>query len=147
MPQPVWKIDAPKLAKIRKERALPPEDVADRMGVSARMIHYYEAGVHSPSVSRLGDLALALGCAPDDLIAGPRREASMVDLRYAVGLAAASVAARLRGDPASHGQLINYRKIRDLEEGRKVTGKMLRDPETSGLLASTLARMYGRPGF
>ncbi|CCK31992.1 hypothetical protein BN159_7613 [Streptomyces davaonensis JCM 4913] len=122
-----------------------PEDVADRMGGVCPVIHYYEAGVHSPSVSRLGDLALALGCAPDDLIASPRGEASLVDLRSVAGFTTASVAARLRGDPASHGQLIDHRKIRDLEEERKVPGKMLWDPETSGLLASALARMYGVP--
>lgn len=109
------------------------------------MIHYYEAGVHSPSVSRLGDLALALGCAPNDLIASPRGEASLVDLRYAASLTAARAPACLRGDPAGHGQLINYRKIRDLEKGKKVAGKMLRDPETSGLPAGALARMYGVP--
>ncbi|MFG2996558.1 helix-turn-helix domain-containing protein [Streptomyces sp. NPDC048340] len=145
MPQPVWKIDSAKLTKVRQERGLSPGDVADRMGVSDRMIHYYEAGVHSPSVSRLGDLALALGCTPADLTRGPRGEASLVDLRYAAGFTAASVAARLQEDPAGHGHVIDYRKIRDLEEGRKVAGKILRDPEVSGLLASTLARMYGVP--
>ncbi|MFE2562107.1 hypothetical protein ACFXGT_40125 [Streptomyces sp. NPDC059352] len=46
-----------------------------------------------------------------------------------------------------HGQLVDCHKIRDLEEGRKVAGKMLWDPETSGLLGGALARMYGRPGF
>ncbi|MGW2677548.1 helix-turn-helix domain-containing protein [Streptomyces sp. NPDC001436] len=145
MPQPVWKIDATKLTKVRKERGLSPQDVADRMGVSGRMIHYYEAGVHSPSVSRLGDLALALGCTPNDLTGGPGGEASLVDLRYAAGLTAASVAARLQEDLAGHGHLIDYRKIRDLEEGKKVAGRILRDPKALGLLASTLARMYGVP--
>ncbi|MFI5800928.1 helix-turn-helix domain-containing protein [Streptomyces sp. NPDC051677] len=145
MPHPVWKIDATKLTKMRKERGLSPEDVAVRMGASGRLIHYYEAGVHSPSVSRLGDLALALECSPEDLTRGPHGEASLVDLRYAAGLTAASVAARLQEGPAGHGHFIDYRKIRDLEEGRKVAGKMLRDPEVSGLLASALARMYGVP--
>ncbi|MFD5656168.1 helix-turn-helix domain-containing protein [Streptomyces hirsutus] len=145
MPQPVWKIDATKLTQMRRERGLSPEDVAGRMGVSARLIHYYEAGTHSPSVSRLGDLALALECAPDDLTTGVRGEASLVDLRYAVGLTAASVAERLRGGPVGHGHFIDYRRIRDLEEGRKVAGGMLRDPEASGLLASALAEMYGVP--
>ncbi|MDX2758192.1 helix-turn-helix domain-containing protein [Streptomyces europaeiscabiei] len=145
MPQPVWKIDATKLTKMRQERGLSSEDVANRMGVSGRMIHYYETGVHSPSVSRLADLALALECSQEDLTGGPCGEASLVDLRYAAGLTAASVAARLQGDPAGHGHFIDYRKIRDLEEGRKVAGKMLRDPEVSGLLASALARMYGVP--
>ncbi|ARP72754.1 hypothetical protein LK07_26635 [Streptomyces pluripotens] len=107
------------------------------------MIHYYEAGVHSPSVSDLGDLALVLEYAPDDLIASPRGEVSLVDLRYAAGLTAASVAARLRRDPTGHGQLIDHRKIRDLEEGRKVAGKMLRRPKASGLLTGALARTYG----
>ncbi|WP_175412589.1 helix-turn-helix domain-containing protein [Streptomyces sp. TRM64462] len=145
MPQAAWKSDATKLAKVRKERGLSPEDVADQMGVSARMIHYYEAGVHSPAVSRLGDLALALGYAPDDLTADPRGEASLVDLRYSAGLTAASAAARLRGDQAGYGQLIDQRKIRDLEEGRKVAGKMLQSPEASGLLTGALARTYGVP--
>ncbi|MEV5155867.1 helix-turn-helix transcriptional regulator [Streptomyces werraensis] len=145
MPQPVWKIDATKLTRMRKERGLSPEDVAGRMGVSSRMIHYYETGVHSPSASRLGDLALALGCTPEDLTGGSRREPSLIDLRYAAGLTAANVAARLRGSPAGLGHFIDYRKIRDLEEGRKVAGKLLQDPEDSGLLVSALARMYGVP--
>ncbi|TVR85348.1 MAG: XRE family transcriptional regulator [Spirochaetaceae bacterium] len=57
-----------RISDLRKERALSQEDLADRISVSYQQVQKYEKGRTRISVSRLVDLAAALGVGLNELI-------------------------------------------------------------------------------
>lgn len=61
------------LRRIRHDKKLTQEEVADRAGLSARYIGAIERANKAASVTVLGRIADALGVEPAALIAPPRR--------------------------------------------------------------------------
>ena len=57
-----------RISALRKERALSQEDLADRLSVSYQQVQKYEKGRTRISVSRLYDLAAALGVPLTELL-------------------------------------------------------------------------------
>ena len=58
----------PRLARIRKGRGLSQEKLGEAVGVSQRVIAYYEADDAQPPGPMLPDLARALGVSADELL-------------------------------------------------------------------------------
>lgn len=56
-----------KIEKRRKEKALSRKELAEKVGVSERVIYYYENG-RDPKASILKELAKVLECRMEDLI-------------------------------------------------------------------------------
>lgn len=54
--------------RLRKQRGLTQEQLAQRVGVTAMVVSRWERGVSKPSLSNLAPLALALACSTDDLV-------------------------------------------------------------------------------
>lgn len=61
------------LRRLRYDKKLTQEELADRSGLSMRYVGSIERGAVSASVSVLGKIAQALGVDPCDLIRLPRR--------------------------------------------------------------------------
>ena len=61
------------LRRLRYDKKLTQEELADRSGVSARYVGSIERGAVSASVSILGRVAAALDVDPCDLIRLPKR--------------------------------------------------------------------------
>jgi len=57
-----------KLTQLRKEAGLTQLELADEIGVSRRMIAYYEGESQHPPASLLPDLAQVLGVTTDELL-------------------------------------------------------------------------------
>lgn len=57
------------LKKYRAEHGLTQADLAGRLSVSQNAISQYESGKRNPPVSRIADIARALGCSVGDLVA------------------------------------------------------------------------------
>lgn len=55
------------LKKIRKESRVSQEELAKRIGVSARAIGAWERGENSPNAEQVWNCAVALGCSPNDI--------------------------------------------------------------------------------
>ncbi len=119
--------------------------LAQRAGVSPRMIFFYEEGRHTPTPARLGQLAAALGCEVDALTGAQRGQETLVDLRYAAGLTLERVAELLRASQAGRELCVSASKISALESGRPVRGRSWQDPEVTGRLLAPLAKAYGVP--
>lgn len=60
------------IAHFRAKRQWRQKDLAAAIGVEALTISRYETGAYKPSIDRLYQIAAALGCGVDDLIAAPR---------------------------------------------------------------------------
>lgn len=61
------------LRRIRHDKKITQEELADRSGLSARYIGAIERGAVSASITILGKLAIALDVDPCELIHTPRR--------------------------------------------------------------------------
>lgn len=57
-----------RLARIRKERQLTQQELADRVGVHVIQVRRYEAGSSQPTLDVIRRIALALGVSADMLI-------------------------------------------------------------------------------
>jgi len=87
----------PRLAQIRKGRGISQETLGEAVGVSQRVIAYYEAGDAQPPGPMLADLARALRVTTDELLglapvredhATPRTARLLAQLRRAADLPA-----------------------------------------------------------
>ncbi|WUP79314.1 helix-turn-helix transcriptional regulator [Microbispora hainanensis] len=145
MPPPLRTIDPARLAARRVELGLTRAALAERAGVSPRMIFFYEEGRHTPTPARLEQLAAALGCEVDALTGAQRGQETLVDLRYAAGLTLERVAELLRASQAGRVLCVSASKISALENGRPVRGRYWQDPEMTGRLLAPLAKAYGVP--
>ncbi|WP_309114760.1 helix-turn-helix domain-containing protein [Saccharothrix sp.] len=138
-------IDPSRLAARREELGLTCEALAKRVGVSARMIFFYEEGRHTPTPQRLRRLAAALDCGVDVLTGAARGQETLVDLRYTAGLTLERVAELLRDSAAGRELRVSASKISELESGRPVRGRYWREPEMTGRLVAPLAKAYRVP--
>lgn len=145
MPSPLRMIDGSLLARQRTAAGLSRAEVAARVGISERMVFFYENGVHSPSPVRLERLATAVGCEVGALTGIVRGQESLVDLRYAAGLTLDRAAQRLRASPAGQALHVSAAKLGALESGRPVPGPSWGHPQATGRLLAPLARIYGVP--
>lgn len=57
------------IRKMRKEKGLTQEELAEKIGVKQGAISQFECGVIQPSVNTLVKIANVLDCSVDDLIA------------------------------------------------------------------------------
>ena len=55
------------LKQIRKESRVSQEELAKRIGVSARAIGAWERGENSPNAEQVWNCAVSLGCSPNDI--------------------------------------------------------------------------------
>lgn len=55
------------LKQIRKQSRVSQEELAKRIGVSARAIGAWERGENSPNAEQVWNCAVALGCTPNDI--------------------------------------------------------------------------------
>ena len=69
-------IVARNLRRLRHEKRLTQEELADRSGLSARYIGSVERAQMSPSVTVLGRIAEALEVDPAELVSGSSRHAT-----------------------------------------------------------------------
>ncbi|WNV84884.1 helix-turn-helix transcriptional regulator [Umezawaea sp. Da 62-37] len=145
MPLPLRGIDSSRLVARRVESGLTREELAERVGVSARMIFFYEEGRHTPTPSRLERLAAALDCEAEVLTGAVRGQETLVDLRYAAGLTLERVTELLRASPAGRELCVSASKISALENGRPVRGRHWQKPEVTGRLVAPLAKAYRVP--
>lgn len=145
MPLPLRGVDPARLVARRVELGLTREALAARVGVSSRMIFFYEEGRHTPTPSRLERLATALDCGVDVLTGAVRGQETLVDLRYGAGLTLVRVAELLRASPAGRELCVSASKISALENGRPVRGRYWRDPVVTGRLVAPLAQAYKVP--
>lgn len=59
---------AEKLAKLRKERGLTQDELADKIGVGIAQMRRYEKGASSPTLEVIKNMAKTLGVSSDELI-------------------------------------------------------------------------------
>jgi transcriptional regulator with XRE-family HTH domain len=57
-----------RLRELRLDRTMSRRELARRLGVTQRMVRYYEAGWVHMSIERIGQCAKALGCQSADLL-------------------------------------------------------------------------------
>jgi transcriptional regulator with XRE-family HTH domain len=145
MPSPLRTIDPTRLVARRVAAGLTRDELASRVGVSRRMIFFYEQGAHTPTPARLERLAEALGCEFSALTGAVRGQETLVDLRYSAGLTLERVADMLRGSAAGRELHVSASKISALENSRPVRGRRWLDPDTTGRLLPPLAKAYGVP--
>ncbi|WP_294029494.1 helix-turn-helix transcriptional regulator [Sphingopyxis sp.] len=62
------------LRRLRHDKQLTQEELADRAGISARYIGAIERAAVSASVTILGQIAVALGIEPADLLRSEKEE-------------------------------------------------------------------------
>lgn len=69
------------LARIRKQRGLSQADLAEKAGLSRRMINHYETQAVQPPIDKIEAIAAALGIKPSQLIdPSPRTSDTAIDL-------------------------------------------------------------------
>ena len=66
------------LRRIRKAKGLSQYDLADKTGISQRMVYHYENHVSEPPLSKIATLATALGVSVSDLLEDPATESAIV---------------------------------------------------------------------
>ncbi|MFJ8770377.1 helix-turn-helix domain-containing protein [Streptomyces clavifer] len=145
MPLPQRTIAPGRLARLRDEAGLSRAELAERMGVSVRMVFFYEEGRHTPTPQRLHQLARALRCDVDALTGIRRGEEELVDLRFAAGMTLDQAVARLRRTSVGRELCLSAPRLSRLEKGEPVTGRNWRDPEVVGRLPAALAKVYKVP--
>lgn len=59
-----------RIARLRKRRRMSQEDLATEVGVDKTAVSHWECGIARPDISRLSDVASALGVSVDELIEG-----------------------------------------------------------------------------
>jgi len=62
------------LRRIRKAKGLSQYDLADKTGISQRMIYHYENHVSEPPLSKIATIAQSLGVTISDLLEDPAAE-------------------------------------------------------------------------
>ncbi|MCX5321756.1 helix-turn-helix transcriptional regulator [Streptomyces sp. NBC_00120] len=145
MPRRLLAIDHTKIRARREQAGLSLQELADRVGVTYRVVAYWEEGRYAPEARNVRRLADALGCATADLTDTPSGSETLVDLRYAAGLTAEEVASRLRATAVGRDLFVDAHKVRSLERNRPVSGWNWRKPGYSGQLVHQLAVVYGVP--
>ncbi|MEW2488244.1 helix-turn-helix transcriptional regulator [Streptomyces sp. NPDC048411] len=145
MPRHLLAVEHTKIRALREQAGLTPQELADRVGVTYRVVVYWEEGRYVPEARNVRRLADALGCATADLTGTRSGTEALVDLRYATGLTAEQVATRLRATPAGRDLFVDAHKIRSLERNRPVSGWNWKKPECTGRLVQQLAVLYEVP--
>lgn len=145
VPLPLRTISPRRLARLRKEAGLSRADLAQLIGVSTRMVFFYEEGRHTPTPQRLQQLAKALGCDADVLTGVRHGEEGLVDLRFAAGLTLDQTVAQLRRTLVGRQLCISAPRLSCLEKGESVTGRNWDDAEVVGRLPAALAKVYKVP--
>ncbi|MEV7107227.1 helix-turn-helix transcriptional regulator [Streptomyces atroolivaceus] len=145
MPRHLLAVEHHKIRALREQAGLTPQELADLVGVTYRVVVYWEEGRYVPEARNVRRLADALGCATADLTGTPSGCETLVDLRYAAGLTAEEVATRLRTTAVGRDLFVDAHKVRSLERGRQVSGWNWRKPEHTGQLAQQLAAVYEVP--
>ena len=56
------------LAKIRKEKEMTQNDLAEKLGLTSQAICNYERGIREPNLGILRNMATVLECTVDDLV-------------------------------------------------------------------------------
>ncbi|MGW6504294.1 helix-turn-helix transcriptional regulator [Nonomuraea angiospora] len=145
MPRRLLAVEHTKIRVLREQAGLTPQELADRVGVTYRVVVYWEEGRYVPEARNVRRLADALGCATADLTGTPSGTETLVDLRYGAGLTAEEVATRLRATAAGGDLFVDAHKIRSMERNRQVSGWNWRKPECTGRLVQQLAAVYEVP--
>ncbi|MFF0509210.1 helix-turn-helix transcriptional regulator, partial [Streptomyces fimicarius] len=65
-------VEHTKIRALREQAGLTPQELADRVGVTYRVVAYWEEGRYVPEAKNVRRLADALGCATADLTGTPR---------------------------------------------------------------------------
>ncbi len=138
-------IDSARLRACRDGMGLSRSALAQRCGVSERLIYLYETGARSPSPARLAKLVAALDCEIAVLSGGRSGHEKLVDLRYSAGLTLAELARVLLRSDAGRDLRVSASKLSELERGRPVRDRRWRDVNETGRLLAPLARAFGVP--
>lgn len=72
---------ATRLVRLRKERGLTQQEMADQIGLHVNQVRRYEAGSAQPSLEALKKIAVALSVTIDSLAFGPEERGPDEDLR------------------------------------------------------------------
>lgn len=83
------------LARLRQDRGLSHDALAELVGILRPNLIAYEKGRRLPSPATLSTIAAALGVAPADLALVPRSDWTLADLRAFAGLSKTEVAEAL----------------------------------------------------
>lgn len=145
MPLPMRLITPGRLAALREQAGLSKTELARRVGVSTRMVFFYEEGRHTPTPQRLQKLAEALRCDVEELTGVRRGEEGLVDLRFAAGLTLDGAVELLRRTTVGRDLCLSAPRLSALEQGRPVRGRNWRDRDVVRLLPAALAKVYGVP--
>lgn len=86
--------DGARLRALRHRAKLSQRELGERIGADFTVIANYENGRATPRVDRLGQLAVALGASPADLLPDDYRVESLEHLRVQAGMLQADVAER-----------------------------------------------------
>ncbi|WP_242640622.1 helix-turn-helix domain-containing protein [Streptomyces kasugaensis] len=145
MPLPVRVIAPSRLVALRERTGLSKAELARRIGVSTRMVFFYEQGRHTPTPQRLQRMAAALHCDVGELTGVLRGEEGLVDLRFAAGLTLDQAVELLRRTPVGRDLCLSAPRLSALEQGRPVLGRNWRDRDVVGRLPAGLAKIYDVP--
>ncbi|MEU7388974.1 helix-turn-helix domain-containing protein [Streptomyces tanashiensis] len=145
MPLPVRVIAPGRLVALREQAGLSKAELARRIGVSTRMVFFYENGRHTPTPQRLQKMAAALRCDVEELTGVRRGDERLVDLRFGAGLTLDHVVLRLRRTAVGRDLCLSAPRLSALEQGRPVFGRNWRDNDVVGRLPAALAKIYGVP--
>lgn len=145
MPRRLLTIAPEKLRSLREHAGITPRELAESVGVTYRMVRYWEDGTYAPEARNIACIAKALKCTAAELTGTQRGSEALIDLRYAAGLTAEDVASRLRVTPVGRDLSVDAVKVRNLERGRRVLGRKWSDPFDTGRLVKQLATLYEVP--
>ncbi|MFE1250693.1 helix-turn-helix domain-containing protein, partial [Streptomyces sp. NPDC058766] len=130
---------------LREQAGLSKAELARRIGVSTRMVFFYENGRHTPTPQRLQKMAAALRCDVEELTGVRRGDERLVDLRFGAGLTLDQVVELLRRTAVGRDLYLSAPRLSALEQGRPVLGRNWRDGDVVGRLPAALAKIYGVP--
>ncbi len=142
---PVRVIAPGRLVALREQAGLSKAELARRIGVSTRMVFFYESGRHTPTPQRLQKMAAALRCDVEELTGVRRGDERLVDLRFGAGLTLEQVVLRLRRTAVGRDLCLSAPRLSALEQGRPVSGRNWRNGDVVRRLPATLAKIYGVP--
>lgn len=145
MPLPVRVIAPGRLVALREQAGLSKAELARRIGVSTRMVFFYENGRHTPTPQRLQKMAAALHCDVEELTGVRRGDERLVDLRFGAGLTLDQAVELLRRTTVGRDLYLSAPRLSALEQGRPVLGRNWRDRDVVGRLPAALAKVYGVP--
>ncbi|MFJ5594775.1 helix-turn-helix transcriptional regulator [Streptomyces noursei] len=138
-------VQCAKVRSLRQDAGMSVQELADRVGVTPRMVMYWEDGTCVPEARNARRLCDALRCSVADLTEAVSGTETLAHLRFSCGLTAEDAASRLRDTSAGRALFVDAHKIRCLERGRRVSGWNWRKPECTGRLVKELATVYGAP--